>query len=285
MNAIVYARVAAELRTGLSVSAELPHSSTSIPLLSALPAIEIPGIPLADVRTAITDVLNGIPDKEHPYAAQAAQLLTMLVFCAHKDAVQSLCGNSSLSAAVLCCITEALLWCGWHSEDNKGMAKRAAHEYFSACRKMLHTSQQVVDEHTVNALECAAFFAHTTDSSLQSIPIQRSQPVALFAPDLMHAGFAAAYRQEAPWLYTFSLKNTALPHPVYNSSNAQSTGLKVHINSSPLLPYCLATVTTELREKYRDSECSTNAKPMQELLLNGQLGYFFLNARFIVSTT
>jgi hypothetical protein len=253
MNAIVYERVAAELRNRISVPTglvtDLPNSETIISLFSSLPSIETPGIPLSDARAAIIDVLNGVPAQEHLYAEHAVQLLNMLVFCAHKDAAQTLCGNSSLSAAVLCCITEALLWCGWHSDDNQGMAKRAAHEYFSACRKMLHTSQQVVDGNTVHALVCAAFFAHTTDSTLQSLPIQRSQPVALFTPDTIHTGFAAAYRQEAPWLYTFSLGNNALPHPVYNSLTAKTTGLKVLINSSPLLPYRLVTVSTELREK------------------------------------
>jgi len=244
MNAAAYVYVAAELRENAS-----PFTIEScVAFLSSLPALDTPALLVADVATTVCDVLKGTPAQTHPCAHSCTQFLDMLVFCAHKNALAALCGGNPLSAGLLCCLTEAMLYCGWYPNNRQGEAKYAAHEYFSACRKMLHSSHTASNAECADALLCAAFFAQATDSTVQAKPIQRTKPVLLYTHNAQ-SGFAAAVRPDAPYLYTMPFNDTTLPHPVNNSGTTGKTGMQIEIHSQPLRPCCLTGADSELREK------------------------------------
>jgi hypothetical protein len=200
-------------------------------------------------QTALIDIINGNNADCHPFRANGFQLIKFLTFSANNGIPHGFIDANPLFLAMMSCILEGMMYCGWCPDAFEGSAKRAAHEYCVSAKKSLHHVQNDEVSAIVGYFWAAWLFAQKTEGI--RVTRKTSPSIQTFEWNIdSFKGACIVENSNKPPLFFLLLKcHTRIPHPIKNPSLDGMIGLFLFIENEPLLPVELVEYSEIARVK------------------------------------
>jgi hypothetical protein len=182
---------------------------------------------------ALADILSGADPVIHLFRPSGMQLVKFLTFCAHDDTSRIVPESDVASLAMLCFLTEGMMYAGWCPNAFEARAKRAAHSYFIILKKSLHHAQAQSLATVLGYLWGAWLLAQKTEGIRDTSPLllpKRENDMFDWTMGTDHRIYLAQKSTSPPLFYMLAKVPTRIAHPFAFVSYDEIVGLSIKIN-------------------------------------------------------
>jgi hypothetical protein len=182
---------------------------------------------------ALADILSGADPVIHQFRQNGMQLVKFLTFCANDDTSRIVPKSDIASLAMLCFLSEGMMYAGWCPNAFEARAKRAAHSYFIVLKKSLHRAQAGSLAAVLGYLWGAWLLAQKTEGIRDTSPhLPRKHENELFDWTIGtdHRIYIAQKATSPPLFYMLAKCPAPISHPFAFVSNDGHVGLSMLIN-------------------------------------------------------